>query len=168
MATALATISLLLAFALQQPIPRESQPLCPTHDMHMMSLNERGEKGMGFSQMATTHHFLLTSTGGAIVVQANSSADSESRDEIRMHLQHIQQAFQNGDFDIPMFVHSTVPPGVATMKQRAKNIRYSVEETANGGRVIILTTDQKALRAIHSFLRFQITEHQTGDPLGTP
>lgn len=138
--------------------------VCPTHDMHM-GLNERGEKGMGFSQSATTHHFLLTADGGAIVVEANDPADSTNRENIQMHLHHIQRAFQSGDFDIPMFVHDTLPPGVVVMKQRAKRIRYSIEETANGGRVLIQTKDTKALEAIHSFLRFQITEHKTGDPL---
>lgn len=141
-----------------------SPAICPAHDMHV-SLNERGEQGMGFSQTATTHHFLLTADGGAIVVEANDPADSTNRDNIQMHLHHIQQAFQSGDFDIPMFVHDTVPPGVTVMKARAKRIRYSIEETANGGRVLIHTTDKKALEAIHSFLRFQITEHKTGDPL---
>jgi len=168
MTGALAAIWLLLAFPFQQPGPKETQPFCPSQDMHVVGLNARGEMGMGFSQTATTHHFLLNSTGGAIVVQANSPEDSGSRANIRMHLRHIQRAFQSGDFDIPMFVHGTVPPGVPTMKRRAKNIRYSVEETPNGGRVLIQTTDQKALRAIHTFLRFQITEHQTVDPLSIP
>src|SRR5580698_5275640 len=32
-------------------------------------------------------------------------------------MQHIAEAFQSGDFDIPMFVHDTVPPGVPEMKK---------------------------------------------------
>ncbi len=130
-----------------------------------MGMNERGEQGMGFSQSATTHHFLLLPKGGTIQVEANDPSDKSSRDNIRMHLLHIQHAFQSGDFDIPMFVHDTVPPGVPVMKSHAKNIRYSIKETPNGGRVLIQTADPAALDAIHSFLRFQITEHKTGDPL---
>jgi hypothetical protein len=75
-------------------------------------MNERGGRGMGFSQTATTHHFLLKTDGGAIQVEANDTADSASRDNIRKHLTHIAEAFSNGDFAIPMFVHDTVPPGV--------------------------------------------------------
>ena len=149
---------------LQQP---KDASICPTHDMHM-TLNERGEMGMGFSQTATTHHFLLTPAGGIIQVESNDSADAASRDSIRMHLHNIAHAFQTGDFDIPMFVHDTTPPGVAVMKQRIKAIRYTIEETPNGGRVIIQTRDKAALNAIHTFLRFQITEHKTGDPLAIP
>ena len=151
------------AFTFQQA-PNDIRPVCPAHLMPM-SLNERGETGMGFSQTATTHHFLLTPTGGAIVVDANDPNDNESRDSIQMHLHHIQHAFQTGDFNIPMFVHDTLPPGVPVMKQRAKRIHYSIEITPNGGRVLISTKDKAALNAIHAFLRFQIAEHQTGDPL---
>jgi hypothetical protein len=82
----------------------ESQTECPMHATHTQ-MNERGEKSMGFSQTATTHHFLLNSNGGVIQVEAKNSADATNRNEIRMHLGHIAKAFQSGDFDIPLFVH---------------------------------------------------------------
>jgi hypothetical protein len=160
-------LTLCLALSAQQAPPKENQSICPAHDMRV-SLNERAEKGMGFSQSATTHHFMLTSTGGVIQVEANDSADTANRENIRMHLHHIVRAFQSGDFDIPMFVHDTVPPGALVMKERAKQIRFSIEQTPNGGRVLIRTADKDALQAIHNFLRFQITEHRTGDPLSVP
>ena len=128
-------------------------------------MNERGEKGMDFSQTATTHHFLLNSNGGVIQVEAKDSADSTNRNQIRMHLGHIAKAFQSGDFDIPMFVHDTVPPGVPEMKRLRKDIQYSFAETPNGGRVVISAANKEALEAIHRFLRFQIEEHKTGDPM---
>jgi hypothetical protein len=146
---------------------------CPVHDTHSRMahsrmdhshMNDRGEKGMGFSPAATTHHFFLTSEGGAIQVGANDPADTASRNNIRMHLGHIAHAFQSGDFDIPMFVHDTVPPGVREMKSLQKSIHYCFEETPNGGRVVISSADKSALDAIHRFLRFQIEEHKTGDP----
>jgi hypothetical protein len=141
----------------------ESQTKCPMHASHS-SMNDRGAKGMGFSQSATTHHFFLTSSGGVIQVEVKDSADSENRNLIRMHLQHIAKAFQQGDFDIPMFVHDSTPPGVPEMKELRGEIRYSYEETPEGGRVMIVTRNQAALTAIYRFLRFQIAEHQTGDP----
>jgi hypothetical protein len=119
---------------------------------------------MGFSQTATTHHFLLKDDGGVIQVEANRADDATNRDNIRMHLAHIAQLFTNGDFDIPMFVHDTVPPGVPEMKRLREKIRYSFDETPSGGRVVIATADQEALAAIHRFLRFQIEEHKTADP----
>jgi hypothetical protein len=135
----------------------------PKQDSHAR-MNERGAVGMGFSQTATTHHFILKRNGGAIQVETNDSADAAGKKEIRMHLAHIAQAFQSGDFNIPMFVHDTVPPGVPEMKRLKKEIQYSFVATPNGGRVTIATSDKEALAAIHKFLRFQIEEHRTGDP----
>ena len=155
----------------QQPKKSDaSMADCPMHDAHTKAastsptMEERGEKGMGFSQTATTHHFFLTPDGGVIQVEANDSADATNRDNIRMHLTHIAHAFAEGDFDIPMFVHDTVPPGVPEMKRLRSTIRYSFVETPNGGRVVISTTDPDSLAAIHKFLQFQIEEHKTADP----
>ena len=44
-------------------------------------------------------------------------------------------------------------------------IRYTFEEIEGGGRVRIATSDPAALAAVHDFLRFQIEDHRTGDPL---
>ena len=157
----LVALAVALAQSSQKP---ESKTECPMHDAPAQ-MNERGEKGIGFSQNATTHHFLLKKDGGVIQVDANDQKDETNRDNIRMHLGHIARAFQSGNFDIPMFVHDTIPPGVPEMKRLQKQIRYTFEETPAGGRVIISTTNDEALAAIHRFLRFQIEEHKTGDPL---
>jgi hypothetical protein len=146
--------------------PKNPEAACPMHDEHS-KMNERGEKGMGFSQTATTHHFLLKPDGGIIQVESRDGADTASRDEIRMHLAHITHAFAEGDFDIPMFVHDTVPPGVPELKRLREKIRYSFEDTPKGGRVVLSTNDKEALAAIHKFLSFQIEEHKTGDPVTT-
>ena len=155
---------LLLALSIAFQSTQNPQPVeCPMHAAHTQ-MNERGEKGMGFSQTASTHHFYLNESGGIIQVEANDPTDLTNRDDIRMHLRHIAHAFQTGDFDIPMFVHDTVPPGVPEMKRLQKRIRYVFEETPNGGRVVIASANAKALAAIHRFLQFQIEKHQTGDP----
>jgi hypothetical protein len=138
----------------------------PTDEQtRIAGVNDRGALGMGFSQTATTHHFLLTQHGGFIQVEANVSTDVVDRDEIRRHLAHIAKAFGNGNFDIPMFVHAVTPPGVPAMKRLKGQIDYSFEETPNGGRVKIQTSDAEALHAVHDFLQFQIRDHKTGDPL---
>ncbi|MDT7602646.1 MAG: hypothetical protein QOF61_643 [Acidobacteriota bacterium] len=135
------------------------------HAAHLASVNARGEQGMGFSQTATTHHFLLMSDGGAIQVEVNDPKDASSRDQIRMHFAHIAEMFAAGNFDTPMFVHDQVPPGVAVMQKLKAEIAYRYEETQDGARVRISTRNREARAAVHSFLRFQIKDHQTGDPL---
>jgi hypothetical protein len=131
-------------------------------------MTSRGEQGMGFSQTTTTHHFLLKADGGIIAVTANEKKDAVTREQIREHLAHIADAFAQGDFDIPMFVHDTIPPGEPEMKALRDQIQYSLEETKTGGRVVIFSTNKNAVVAIHQFLIFQIQEHKTGDPLQVP
>jgi hypothetical protein len=149
----------LASFLFQDPASKPKTQDCPMH----AQMNARGEHVMGFSQTATTHHFLLLDTGGAIQVEANSPSDKTSIDEIRMHLSHITMMFTDGNFDIPMFVHDTTPPGVLEMKRLKTDIHYSFEETGSGGKIQIVTTNATALDAVHKFLRFQIEEHKTGD-----
>lgn len=132
---------------------------------HHHDMQQRGNQGMGFDQDKTTHHFLLNKSGGSIQVTAKSAVDKASIDEIRMHLQHIQHAFASGDFNIPMFVHDQTPPGVPTMTRLKDQIRYKYEQMENGGRVVISSQNSEAVKAVHEFLKFQIKEHKTGDPL---
>jgi hypothetical protein len=76
--------------------------------------------------------------------------------------------FTNGDFSTPMFIHDGVPPGTTTMKLLKAAIHYRYEEMPSGGRVCIETEDPVAVAAIQDFLRFQITEHKTGDSVSAP
>jgi hypothetical protein len=135
----------------------------PQHDD--ASMNNRGDHVMGFGQDKTTHHFELTKAGGIIQVRANDPTDSETRDHIRMHLQHISKAFAAGDFQDPMEVHAEVPPGVPVMQQLKSTIAYHYESVSRGGRVVIQTQDANALEAIHEYLQYQIRVHKTGDSL---
>jgi hypothetical protein len=138
------------------------------HAGHLAEVNARGEQGMGFSQTATTHHFLLMPDGGAIQVEVNDAKDAVSLDQIRTHLAHIAEMFAAGNFETPMFVHDQVPPGVAVMQKLKAEIAYKYEETRGGARVRVSTRNPEALAAVQDFLRFQIKEHRTGDPLEVP
>lgn len=123
----------------------------------------RGNHVMGFSAERTAHHFRLFLDGGAIEVAASNPKDAESRDQIRTHLSQIASMFSEGNFNAPMLVHETTPPGVNTMTKLRGDIRYEYEETASGARIRVKTQSAQALDAIHAFLLFQIIEHRTGD-----
>ena len=58
-----------------------------------------------------------------------------------------------------------MPPGVSDMQRLKQAISYDFTEIDNGGRVRITTKDARALEAVHAFLRYQIKEHRTGDPM---
>ena len=162
---ATATIHLRAQQKSESEMPMAACPMMKKQDHNMAEMNKRGDQGMGFSQEKTTHHFYLTKSGGTIQVEANDPEDSVSRDQIRQHFSHIAMIFKSGDFDIPMFVHDQVIPGVPEMKRLKSVITYKFEETERGGRVSISSNDPRAVAAVQSFLRFQITEHKTGDPL---
>jgi hypothetical protein len=74
--------------------------------------------------------------------------------------------FSANDFEIPMFIHNTIPPGVPMMKQKRGEITYTYLPTQRGAMVRIVTHDSEALKAVHEFLAFQIEDHRTGDPVG--
>lgn len=145
----------------EQKTPQCHHQAATSHEAMM----DRGEEGMGFSQSGTTHHFLLKSDGGVIAVSANDPKDGATRDQIRMHLSHIAHAFSESNFDIPMFVHDQVPPGVPGMKRLSKDIQYRFKETDAGAQLILSSGSAEAVQAIHDFLVFQIREHDTHDAL---
>jgi hypothetical protein len=150
---------LLIAFVLSSPATGQHQ--------HAQT-QDRADQGMGFDQQKTTHHFLVEKTGGTIEVTAKDAKDSVSTDEIRTHLRHIASAFAHGDFSLPMFIHDTKlpgPPGVSVMKDRRAQMTFRYEDIGTGGKVVIQTEDTAARDALHDFLRFQIREHRTGDPM---
>jgi hypothetical protein len=51
------------------------------------------------------------------------------------------------------------------MQKLKGEINYEYKETDRGARIQISTANRQALQAIHKFLKFQIKEHMTGDPL---
>lgn len=156
MHTTLLLLTLLLTQAAGQPAPDQHQ-----HDQ----MKARGAHVMGFDQDKTVHHFRLHADGGAIDIAVRDAGDTVNRDAIRSHLPHIAQLFGDGNFEAPMLIHETAVPGTAQMTALKNRIRFAYVETPGGGRVDIFTTDPAALAAVHDFMRFQITDHRTGDPL---
>ena len=135
-----------------------------THD-HQAHLDARGEKVMGFDQRATVHHFYLHEDGGTIQVTVKEANDRVNLTAIRAHLPELVKRFAAGDFSMPHVIHDNDTPGTATMARLRDRIAYAYENVPGGGRVRISTRHARALAAVHEFLRFQITDHKTGDSL---
>jgi hypothetical protein len=135
------------------------------HDAGHHAMQQRGKQAMGFDQERSAHHFLIQKTGGAIQITAKDPADVALAKEIRAHLRHIRSAFGEGDFALPVFIHDKPPPGLDVLTARRETLAFRYEDLPSGGKVLVTTADADALAALHAFLRFQITEHRTGDPL---
>ena len=172
-AVILVSLIVLPRYGFSQAAPASSSDHpCPMHaskiggtDTHHAMVESHGDQAMGFPHDKTTHHFRLAKNGGTIEVTADDPNDSASVDAIRMHLTHITEMFARGDYSTPMFVHDTIPPGVTTMKLVKEKIHFAYNPLEAGGRVSLVSEDAVAQAAIHDFLRFQITDHRTGDPL---
>jgi hypothetical protein len=142
-----------------------------THEEHQAQmakdadLKKRGAVAMGFDQEKTTHHFRLYATGGAIEVIANDATDAATVGQVRTHLREIAGEFATADFGKPLATHGEMPPGVRTMQDRRSTLSFHYEDTPAGGRVGITTADPAVIQAVHEFMRYQIGEHATGDPL---
>ena len=167
-------IVILLGGASAAAVQHASMPAGISHEEHLRqlqkdeALKQRGTLAMGFDQDKTVHHFLLSAAGGAIVVTTKDADDAKSIAQVRAHLQEIAAAFGQGAFDAPVATHAELPPGAAIMAANARLITYRYEERAAGAAVRIETDDAHTLVAIHDFLRYQIMEHKTGDPLTVP
>jgi hypothetical protein len=149
----------------------QEKPAAPARDTgkaaqeekHQHDVQEHGDHVMGFSHDKATHHFRLYADGGAIEVGANDAKDTATRETIQGHFTHIVKMFAAGDFTAPILIHSQNPPGAETMKRLRGEIAYRLEKTEQGARIRISTKNAEAVQAVHGFLRFQISEHQTGD-----
>ena len=146
-------------------------PAGMSHEEHLrqlqkdLELKRRGAITMGFDQDASVHHFLLQPDGGTILVKSRDAGDEALISQIRAHFREIADAFRAGQFEKPLATHGELPPGAAAMTQRKERITYRYVERPDGASVVIETADPAIREAIHAFLRYQIVEHKTGDPL---
>src|SRR5258708_2243447 len=161
---------LLLVAALELGAQHPAMPAGMTHEEHLAqmkkdeTLKQRGAAVMGFDQNVTTHHFRIAPDGGSIEVVVKTATDETNLSAIRGHLKEIAEAFAAGDFSKPFATHGEVPPSVKTMKQRRRALMFTYEDVADGGPVVIRSSDAQAISAVQLFLRYQIREHGTGDP----
>ena len=141
---------------------------CPMHAQHTAArhaeVDQRGDRVMGFSHETTKHNFRLLADGGAVEVRAIRDNDADTIAEIRKHMKEIAADFTSGNFTKPEEIHAGMPDGVDVMTELGAAVTYRYEELENGARVRIVTKDARGIDAVHRFLRFQISDHHTGDP----
>lgn len=135
---------------------------CHDHAKHT-EVDRRGDQVMGFSHEKTKHSFRLFEDGGAIEVRANDAKDAQSIAAIRSHFKEIEKDFTAGVFTKPEEIHAKMPDGAEVMRELRAEIRYRYEELPDGARLRVVTTNPRAVEAVHRFLKFQIADHRTGD-----
>ena len=136
-----------------------------TRPDHHGALHARGTKTMGFDQSLASHHFKLLADGGSIDIQVNKTGDDATRQKVAAHLEVIRAQFTAGNFGTPEATHAEMPEGASEMARLRDAIAYAVEPSARGGALRITARTGEAVEAVHAFLRYQIREHRTGDPM---
>ena len=129
-------------------------------DSAFKAMDHRHGNVIGVDPLAMAHRFEAVPDGGDIVLERGVH-DELGINQIRSHLLLISRGFKRGDFTIPGFVHSQKVPGTTIMADKGDLITYTVDDLPHGGAIRIRTRDPEALKAIHSFIAFQIAEHRT-------
>jgi hypothetical protein len=114
---------------------------------------------MGVDQYTSSHRFEPLPDGGRIVLQRDTT-DSAGTAQIRQHMTRIAEAFGQGNFALPGFVHAREVPGTAVMAEHRSQITYTADTSPRGGQVRIQSRDPVAIAAIHEFLAFQRRDHR--------
>ncbi len=109
------------------------------------------------------HHFQLLKDGGTVTAEVKDPKDTAGRNQLRLHMAHMARTYAEGYFRGPEFIHAQTIPGVVEMKELKDEIRYQYQDTDSGGRITIVSHNEKAIAAVHDFLRFEIKNHRTGD-----
>ncbi len=150
-----------LAFTLLAGCASAPAPSAQEADGGFASMQARGEQAMGVDQYTSTHVFDALPDGGRIELQRDVD-DAAGIARIRNHLREIVEAFAAGDFSTPAFVHMEAVDGADVMAELREEIAYTYRDLPRGGEVRIVTSDPRALRAIHEFLAFQRRDHRAG------
>lgn len=131
-------------------------------DSAYRAMQERGKAVMGVDQYTSTHRFDALRNGGRIELQRNSADDTAGIRHIRAHLRDLARAFKSGDFTSPHLVHMQAVTGTSIMAAKRDLITYTTRDLPRGGELVIETSDEGALAAIHRFIAFQRGEHRAG------
>ena len=134
---------------------------CHREDSAYSALQSRGAVAMGVNQYTSSHRFDPLPDGGRIALQRDVT-DSLGVAQIRRHLRGIAEAFKQGRFDTPLFVHDQAVPGSAVMAASRHAIAYTYHDLPGGGEIRITAHDSMSVVAIHEFLAFQRMDHRVG------
>ncbi len=143
-----------------QGLPGPTPVTAENADSAFNAMDHRHGEVVGADPLALAHQFEALPEGGSITLERQAH-DDMGISQIRLHLLRISRSFKRGDFTLPGFIHAQAVPGAAMMAERSGKIDYVVEDLPHGGVLHIRTTDPEALRAVHTFIAFQIAEHRT-------
>jgi hypothetical protein len=128
---------------------------------------QKGDKDrpMPFDDGKAVHHFYLLKNGGAVEVAAKDPSDKPTIDAIQKQLELQAKSYEKGNFDATATEKGKMPESVNTMKKLRKEITFEVMQMDAGAALRMFSVNTQARQAIQDYLKQQIEERHTGDPL---
>ena len=128
-------------------------------------LNSRFSKALGIDADKISQHYYLVKNGGVIEFTSKDPADSATISAVQKYLEAQKDLFEKGKNETGSEIHGKVPDGVLTLKKLRNDITFFAVKTDGGAALRMFSVNTQARQAIQDFLKFEITEHKTGDPL---
>jgi hypothetical protein len=119
-----------------------------------------------YDRHRVVHHFYLYPDGGMMTLTVGDPSDAETRKAVRAYVQRVSQLMVLGDLVRLRDQFGEGVPGlerIAEARRRKATITVRSSAPDEGSQIIFTTADPAALQGVHDFLRFQITDLNTGD-----
>ncbi|HEY6325428.1 MAG TPA: hypothetical protein VIW73_02790 [Candidatus Cybelea sp.] len=129
--------------------------------LHQDMIMEHGAQVMPFDQSRAMHMFLPSATGGVVEIVVHDM-DVKQIQLVRSHLLQEAGRFARGDYSDPAYIHGKDMPGLAQLASRSSHVSIRYFETPTGAAVMLDSTDQALVAAIHQWLAAQQHDHSSG------
>lgn len=128
-------------------------------------LKTRYLKATGLDPDKIVQHYYLVKNGGVIELAAKDPNDTATATAIMKYLEAQRQLFEKGKNDTAIEIHGKTPDGYLGIRKLRNEITFypTKNDTGTGGVLRMFSVNPEAKKAIQDFLKFQITEFQTGD-----
>ena len=119
-----------------------------------------------YDRHRVVHHVYLYPDGGMMTLTVSDPSDAETRKAVRAFVQRVSQLMVMGDLTRLREQFGDAVPGldrIAEARRRKATITVRSSTPDEGSQIVFSTMDPVVLQALHEFLRFQITDLNTGD-----
>ena len=128
---------------------------------HQNMVMEHGAQVMPFDQSQAMHMFLPSETGGVIEIVVHDMDETQIQ-LVRSHLLQEAGRFARGDYSDPAYIHGNQMPGLTQLASRASHVSVRYFEAPTGAAIMLTSTDQALVSAIHQWLAAQQHDHNSG------
>ena len=132
------------------------------------ALLQRASRVTGIDSDRVQRHFYVLKNGGAIEITAKDANDEATIKAIRTWLKKESDFFTKGNYESAAAIYGKAPESTIQLKKLRDEVNFAMVQEDNGAVLRMLTVNPQAKAAIHEYLKFQIDQLGTGDPITPP